>query len=654
MDGTPDDCEECPPPLAACDTGCYSIHSQTGRQIAPPDYGLRIDNLFGPGSGSYTFGFDLPGTGGTLCYNAATGTVTISGVGYGGKDIGSSWDPLMQSYVTLDFVYTGVFCSGNKLVAPSSGQAFGSLLWQASGDVIPLFGQSNSNAEFALLENGDWEGWISLDNDSNTPGTQDWILDLTPISECPPEPGCHGKIGDFIWNDIDRDGIQDPSEPGIEGVTVILKDGLGNVLDTTVTDPDGAYLFLGLCAGDYIVCVDESTLPPDFVASPCNVGANDELDNDCSPEPVTLATNLSCNLSLDFGYNSPCSGLIGDFVWYDLDLDGIQDAGEPGIQGVKVILKSCSDSVLAMATTNAYGHYSFLGLCQGCYKVCIDATTLPPGLVASPCNVGGNDSIDNDCSCATVTLGTDHTQDTTVDFGYGQPCSGVLGDFVWEDLNCDGIQGASEPGIEGVLVILKDEFLNEIDSTTTGLNGEYFFTDLCAGKYRIYIDESTLPPGYVSTACNAGGNDALDNDCSPVWADLMTDHDSDLTIDFGYCYSPMIGGDGCTPGYWKQSQHFDSWPAPYTPGMQFSAVFENAFPGMTLLQVLQQGGGGLKALGRHTVAALLNSASSGVDYDLTTAQVIQLFNDLYPSTTTEYNKLKDYFAKFNEQGCPLN
>ncbi len=63
------------------------------------------------------------------------------------------------------------------------------------------------------------------------------------------------------------------------------------------------------------------------------------------------------------------------------------------------------------------------------------------------------------------------------------------------------------------------------------------------------------------------------------------------------------GGEGCTPGYWKQSQHFDSWTG-YSPSTQFSAVFENAFPGKTLLQVLEQGGGGLNALGRHTVAAL--------------------------------------------------
>lgn len=115
---------------------------------------------------------------------------------------------------------------------------------------------------------------------------------------------------------------------------------------------------------------------------------------------------------------------------------------------------------------------------------------------------------------------------------------------------------------------------------------------------------------------------------------------------------PPGGGEGCTPGYWKQPHHFDSWTAPYTPNTLFSDVFENAFPGMTLVQVAAQGGGGIKALGRHTIAALLNAASSGVSYDLTAQDVITRFNAAYPGG--DYNGLKDVFEGFNEQGCPLN
>jgi hypothetical protein len=115
---------------------------------------------------------------------------------------------------------------------------------------------------------------------------------------------------------------------------------------------------------------------------------------------------------------------------------------------------------------------------------------------------------------------------------------------------------------------------------------------------------------------------------------------------------PPPGLQGCTPGYWKQEQHFDSWTAPFTPNTLFNTVFDNAFPGKTLLQVLENGGGGLDALGRHTVAALLNSASNGVNYGLTPAQVIAAFNAVFPGGN--YEGQKNIFAALNERNCPLN
>jgi hypothetical protein len=120
-------------------------------------------------------------------------------------------------------------------------------------------------------------------------------------------------------------------------------------------------------------------------------------------------------------------------------------------------------------------------------------------------------------------------------------------------------------------------------------------------------------------------------------------------------YNSLIpgGGEGCTPGYWRQDQHFDSYPAPYTSDMLFVDAFGvDAFPGMTLAQVAALGGGGLNALGRHAVAALLNAASPGVDYDLTEAQVISAFAAAFASG--DYETQKDIFEGFNEQGCPLN
>ncbi len=115
---------------------------------------------------------------------------------------------------------------------------------------------------------------------------------------------------------------------------------------------------------------------------------------------------------------------------------------------------------------------------------------------------------------------------------------------------------------------------------------------------------------------------------------------------------PPGGGEGCTPGYWKQSQHFDSWVG-YTPTDSFEAVFGvNATGSPTLLDALKWGGGGEAALARHAVAALLNSASGGVSYAFSTADVITMVQNAYATGTFETTK--NLLAAQNESGCPLD
>ena len=133
-------------------------------------------------------------------------------------------------------------------------------------------------------------------------------------------------------------------------------------------------------------------------------------------------------------------------------------------------------------------------------------------------------------------------------------------------------------------------------------------------------------------------------------------HDGEVIIESGdyACKIKIIVKtiEGCTAGYWKQKQHFDSWVS-YAYGQKFSEVFENAFPGKTLSQALALGGGGLNALGRQTVAALLSSANSGVNYEYSSQEVVNMFNGVYPGTNSQYNQLKDKFEKANEHYCPL-
>jgi hypothetical protein len=116
---------------------------------------------------------------------------------------------------------------------------------------------------------------------------------------------------------------------------------------------------------------------------------------------------------------------------------------------------------------------------------------------------------------------------------------------------------------------------------------------------------------------------------------------------------PPGGGEGCTPGYWKQPHHFDSWAATgYEPGDSFDVVFgvDSSFD--ALLDGLGAKGGGERALARHAVAALLNASSPDVSYEFMAIEVIVLVQ--YAYDTGHFEVVKDLLNDQNETGCPLN
>lgn len=114
---------------------------------------------------------------------------------------------------------------------------------------------------------------------------------------------------------------------------------------------------------------------------------------------------------------------------------------------------------------------------------------------------------------------------------------------------------------------------------------------------------------------------------------------------------PPPAGEGCTPGFWKNS--VGSWPAGYLPGADFDATFGvNGFnPNITLLDALNLGGGGKNALARHAVAGLLNSAATGVDYGMSTGEVIDAVQAAFASG--DFETVKNPLEALNEKGCPL-
>ena len=201
-----------------------------------------------------------------------------------------------------------------------------------------------------------------------------------------------GQIGNFVWEDLNGDGIQDAGEPGIAGVSVTLTgtDSFGTAVNqTTTTDGSGLYAFSNLNPGSYTVAF---ATPAGYLPTAEDEGADNAKDSDGASETVTLGSGES-NQTLDSGFVKPAS--VGNFVWNDLDGDGIQDAGEPGIVGATVTLTGtdgAGNPVNETATTDATGAYLFDGLQPGSYTV---AFTTPLGTDPSPADIG-NDGSDSD------------------------------------------------------------------------------------------------------------------------------------------------------------------------------------------------------------------------------------------------------------------
>ncbi len=304
-----------------------------------------------------------------------------------------------------------------------------------------------------------------------------------------------GTLGDRIWNDANGDGVQDPGETGLPGVTVELLDRNGVVIGTTTTDAAGNYGFEGLSPDEYTVRVDVSTLPAGYALT----GDPDATAD--SQSSVTLELGQS-DLSLDFGYQNSSLPDLSGTVFEDLDADGLEEGGEPGFAGVTVDLIDASGTVIATTTTDGSGNYSFPDLADGDYTVAVtdqagvlENYQLTSGLDALPVTIAGADVMD-------------------IDFGYARnPDTASIGDVLWLDSDRDGTQGASEPGLSGVTLELFDAGPDGVigggddvlvGTTVTDADGGYVFPDLAPGNYFVDVDETTLPTGFAETTYPVG------------------------------------------------------------------------------------------------------------------------------------------------------
>ncbi|WP_069725039.1 SdrD B-like domain-containing protein, partial [Staphylococcus aureus] len=305
------------------------------------------------------------------------------------------------------------------------------------------------------------------------------------------------NLGDYVWEDTNKNGIQDQDEKGISGVTVTLKDENGNVLKTVTTDADGKYKFTDLDNGNYKV---EFTTPEGY--TPTTVTSGSDIEKDSNGLTTTGVINGADNMTLDSGFYKTPKYNLGNYVWEDTNKDGKQDSTEKGISGVTVTLKNENGEVLQTTKTDKDGKYQFTGLENGTYKVEFET---PLGYTPTQVGSGTDEGIDSN---GTSTTGVIKDKDNdTIDSGFYKPTYN-LGDYVWEDTNKNGVQDKDEKGISGVTVTLKDENDKVLKTVTTDENGKYQFTDLNNGTYKV---EFETPSGYTPTSVTSGNDTEKDS-----------------------------------------------------------------------------------------------------------------------------------------------
>lgn len=114
-----------------------------------------------------------------------------------------------------------------------------------------------------------------------------------------------------------------------------------------------------------------------------------------------------------------------------------------------------------------------------------------------------------------------------------QECNGFIGDFVFHDVNGNGLQDGPDLGLAGAVARLTDADGNSSEVVSQEIAG-YGFYGLCAGEYTLEI--VSVPPGYSLTTPDVGSDDTVDSDPNPSTVVLATDDSVDDTVDFGFVF----------------------------------------------------------------------------------------------------------------------
>ena len=337
-----------------------------------------------------------------------------------------------------------------------------------------------------------------------------------------------GTISGTIYNDKDATWFNDSPvlDSPFEGVTVRLLDADGNPVKdasgadiTAKTAADGTYKFDRVPMGSYKVevvpgaaKVDGTDVNLSDYKQTYGYGSSTTRSEAgkgtlVTPTAISLTAAAPNATKVDFAFVKPAS--VGDFVWFDANKDGIQDADEAGVPGVTVTLTDgagnpvidLDGNPVKAVTTDANGMYEFTNLMPNVDRIVANAGeenykvvfTVPAGYSATTSNAGDPEK-DSNGADSSVTLAQGQN-DETVDFGL--VADGMIGDTLFWDVDNSGGSAPSGPDkpLAGVTVTLNYTTPAGVEktlTTVTDADGHYSFKDLAPGDYVVTVDKASL------------------------------------------------------------------------------------------------------------------------------------------------------------------
>ena len=296
------------------------------------------------------------------------------------------------------------------------------------GDGIPNYLDTDDDNDGIYTVEEDMNGDGNPANDDTDGDGIANYLDYDPTGYLYDEDTGQILTGGFVT--VTGPGNIHVTADGSTGYYQFFSDGTPGTYTMAVTPPPG-YVPSTACLPQ-----DPPPFDPTGGANPIILGSGENgstgflSSNACTAFYYTLdlAAGDPFIVNNNFPFRLANDGVIGDFVWWDVNGNGRQDPGEPGIPGVGVAL---SDS--SLSTTDVSGLYAFTGVPSGMYTLKISDDELQPGgtlynWFASP-RGGASEDVDSDgdetTHDATVILEPGEVAITT-DFGFDIPSSYVL------------------------------------------------------------------------------------------------------------------------------------------------------------------------------------------------------------------------------------